>query len=161
MALQPYSQIVGYKQWADRGLYDVVAAVFEQLAPQDRTILLRILDHMYVVDQVFQCHLQGRPHEFHAPRSENLPALHSLAAGAKKISDWYGAYVEGLSANDFDEPVDFLFTNGSPARMRRGEMILHVCMHGTYHRGNAGIILKKNGIEPNSDRITDYLEATG
>jgi hypothetical protein len=41
--------------------------------------------------------------------------------------------------------------------MRRGEIILPVCLHGTYHRGNAGILLQKNGIAPNDDRMTDVL----
>jgi len=27
------------------------------------------------------------------------------------------------------------------------------------HRGNAGIVLQKNGIAPNDDRMTDFLEA--
>lgn len=42
--------------------------------------------------------------------------------------------------------------------MTRGEIILHVCLHGTYHRGNAGFLLQKNGIVPNNDRMTDFLE---
>ena len=43
--------------------------------------------------------------------------------------------------------------------MTRGEILLHVCLHGTYHRGNAGLILLKNGIQPNPDAVTDFLEA--
>jgi uncharacterized damage-inducible protein DinB len=43
--------------------------------------------------------------------------------------------------------------------MTRGEILLHVCLHGTYHRGNAGLILLKNGIQPNLDAVTDFLEA--
>jgi uncharacterized damage-inducible protein DinB len=54
--------------------------------------------------------------------------------------------------------VDFVFTNGTSARMTRGEIILHVGLHGTYHRGNAGLLLQKNGIAPNDDRMTDFLE---
>jgi uncharacterized damage-inducible protein DinB len=45
--------------------------------------------------------------------------------------------------------ADFVFTNGTPARMQRGEIMLHVCLHGIYHRGNADIILQKNGIASN------------
>jgi uncharacterized damage-inducible protein DinB len=58
----------------------------------------------------------------------------------------------------FPQSVEFVFTNGTPARMRRGEIILHVCLHGTYYRGNAGIVLHKNGIAPKDDRMTDFLE---
>jgi len=42
--------------------------------------------------------------------------------------------------------------------LRVTEIILHVCLHGTYHRGNAGIVLRKNGIAPKDDRMTDFLE---
>ena len=113
MARNPYSKLVGYKHWADYGLYSVVTATFDRLPPQDGAILLRVLDHMHVVDQIFRRHLQGRPHGFHAPRSDTVPALASLAAGAGEIDDWYVSYVESLPARDFDEPVDFRFTNGN------------------------------------------------
>ncbi|WP_447765105.1 hypothetical protein [Sphingopyxis panaciterrae] len=43
--------------------------------------------------------------------------------------------------------------------MTRGEMILHVAMHGAGHRGNIGAILFLNGIEPNPDGITDFVGA--
>jgi len=44
--------------------------------------------------------------------------------------------------------------------MRRSEIILHVCLHGTYHRGNAGAVLQIKGLIPSRDSITDYLEET-
>ena len=158
MNSQPYSQLVRYKQWADGGLYEVAALNADRLDAQDATILLRLLDHIHVVDRIFQHHLQGLPHGFRAPRSEELPALQNLAEAAKAADDWYASYVGALSAPDFEQPVDFVFTSGAPARMTRGEIILHVCLHGTYHRGNAGLLLQKNGIAPNRDGLTTFLE---
>jgi uncharacterized damage-inducible protein DinB len=38
-------------------------------------------------------------------------------------------------------------------------IILHVCLHGNYHRGNAGILLQTNGISRNDDRMTDFVAA--
>jgi uncharacterized damage-inducible protein DinB len=66
--------------------------------------------------------------------------------------------VRGASEDDFEQPVDFVFTSGKPARMRRGEVILHVCLHGTYHRGNVGALLQLKGLTPSRDSITDFLE---
>jgi uncharacterized damage-inducible protein DinB len=158
MICQPYSQLIAMKRWADRGLYDVVGRNLDRLTNEDASIMLRILDHMHVVDRIFQHHLQGLPHTFQAPRSEKMPALHALADSVREVDDWYASYVGNLLESDFHQFVDFVFTNGSPVRMRRGEMILHVCLHGAYHRGNAGIVLQKNGIAPNNDRMTDFLE---
>jgi uncharacterized damage-inducible protein DinB len=159
MICQPYSQLVAFKRWADRGLYDVVSRNFGRLTSDDASIVLRILDHIHVVDRIFQHHLQGVPHTFKAPRSETPPQLQTLASRASEVDDWYASYVGNLQESDFDQSVGLVFTNGTAARMRRGEIILHVCLHGTYHRGNAGIVLQKNGIAPNCDRITDFLEA--
>jgi uncharacterized damage-inducible protein DinB len=153
-----YSQLIGYKRWADRGLYDVVGQNLARLDNADATIVLRLLDHILVVDNIFQHHLQGLPHGLKAPASEETPDFQVLARRMAEINDWYVSYVDALREDDFREPVDFVFTNGTPARMRRGQIILHVCLHGTYHRGNAGIVLHKNVIMPKNDRMTDFLE---
>jgi len=156
---QPYSQLIAIKRWADRGLYEAVSRNFDRLTSEEGVIMLRILDHIHTVDRIFQHHLQEVPHSFHAPRSERLPELDALANSAREVDDWYESYVARLTESDFEQPVDFVFTSGKPARMRRGEIILHVCLHGTYHRGNAGAVLQLRGITPSPDSITDFLEA--
>jgi len=158
MIRQPHAQLIEVKRWADIGLYDAVFQNFEKLGDQEAFIMLRILDHIHVVDRIFQQHLQGLPHTFQAPRSAEMPELRALAESAMQVDDWYASYVGGLSARDLEQPVDFVFTSGKPARMRRGEILLHVCMHGAYHRGNAGAVLQLKGLTPSRDAITDYLE---
>jgi len=158
MTWQTYSQLVAIKRWADRGLYDVVRQSFERLRGEDASIMLRILDHIHVVDRIFQHHLQGSPHPFRAPRSEKMPELQQLARSVREVDDWYADYVDGLTESEFQQSVDFVFTSGKPARMRRGEIILHVCLHGTYHRGNAGALLQLRGITPSRAAVTDFLE---
>jgi uncharacterized damage-inducible protein DinB len=158
MINQPYSQLIAMKRWADRGLYDVVSRNFERLSSEETSIMLRILDHIHVVDRIFQHHLQGLPHPFQAPRSEKIPQLQALAGSAQEVDDWYASYVGALTESDFEQSVDFVFTSGKPARMRRGEIILHVCLHGNYHRGNAGAVLQLKGIAPSRDAVTDFLE---
>ena len=156
--MAPYAQLIHIKRWADQGLYRVVQDNLGQLAQADVSIMMRILDHIHVVDQIFQHHLLGVPHSFHAPRSETMPPFEILAKSVKEVDDWYAAYVESLTEDDFDQAVDFVFTSGKPARLRRGEIILHICLHGTYHRGNAGALLQLRGITPSRDSITDYVE---
>jgi uncharacterized damage-inducible protein DinB len=160
MTAHPYSLLIRCKQWADQGLYETILQNFDRLDRVDASIMPRILDHIHVVDRIFQHHLQGRPHAFGAPRSNAAPDIETLFAGAKEVDAWYVAYVDGLPAAAFDQPVDFVFTSGKPARMTRGEILLHVCLHGNYHRGNAGILLQKSGSSPYRDGITDYLEDT-
>lgn len=155
---QAYSQLIDVKRWADRGLYEVVGRNLDRLNKEDVSILLRIFDHMHAVDRIFQHHLQGLPHTFRAPRSGRVPELGALADSSREVGDWYASYVSRLTEDDFAQPIDFVFTSGKPARLRRGEIVLHVCLHGTYHRGNVGAVLQLKGIAPSRDAITDFLE---
>src|SRR5689334_12616928 len=118
---QPYSQLVAIKRWADRGLYAAVTRNFNQLNSADAALMLRILDHIHVVDRIFQHHLRGLPHPFQAPRSADIPELEALAASAAEVDAWYASYVDSLSATDLQQPLDLVFTSGKRARMRRGE----------------------------------------
>ena len=158
MTSLPYAQLIDVKRWADRGLYEVVGRNLKELPPEDAFIMLRVLDHIHVVDRIFQHHLQGVPHAFTAARSPKMPDFETLAESAREVDDWYASYVGGLAEQDFEQPVDFVFTSGKRARMRRGEILLHVCLHGTYHRGNAGAVLQLKGLTPSRDAITDFLE---
>jgi uncharacterized damage-inducible protein DinB len=154
-----YVQLIDMKCWADEDLYEVVGQSLGQVSEQEATILVRILDHIHAVDRIFQHHLEDRPHGYKAARSEALPEFEALADEARDVRAWYADYVRSLTAEAFGEPVDFVFTSGKPARMTRGEILLHVCLHGTYHRGNAGAVLQLRGLTPSRDGITDYLEA--
>lgn len=155
----PYSQLIAVKRWTDRGLCEALEQNLERLPEPEAEIMVRILDHIHTVDRIFQHHLLGQPHNFRAPRSEVLPAFGALADGMREVDDWYMSYVDGLSPAAFEEELNFTFTSGKPARMRRGEILLHICLHGTYHRGNAGAVLQLKGLTPSRDAITDYLES--
>ncbi|HEX4266872.1 MAG TPA: DinB family protein [Steroidobacteraceae bacterium] len=157
---QPYSQLIAIKRWADHGLYEAVGRNLERLSREESSIMLRILDHIHTVDRIFQQHLRGLPHAFRAPRSDTIPELRALADSMQEVDDWYATYVDNLTEDELEQPVEFVFTSGKPARMRRSEIILHVCLHGTYHRGNAGAVLQLKGFTPSRDSITDFLEHT-
>lgn len=150
-----YEQLMDYKKWANAGLYAVVAENLHRLPDGDREILIHILDHIYAVDVIFQHHLLGQPHGLAGARSPARPDFETLAAEVRSLDDWYAGYATTLPPGASDEIVAFRFTSGAPAQMRRGDILLHVALHGTYHRGNAGVILQKNGVQPNDDRLTD------
>ena len=94
-----------------------------------------------------------------APRSIELPSFEAIDRKARAIAAWYVDYAEDLTPERRDAIVEFDYSNGAPARMTRGEMLMHVAMHGIYHRGQIGMLLQKNWVAPNSDRMTDFLES--
>ena len=155
----PYRTLIHQKRWATNGLNAVIAENFERVPADERILLLRLLDHIQVVDEIFRHNLEARPHGYGAPRSTELPSLDVLASKARATADWYADYADALLPEEVDEAVAFSFANGKPARMTRGEMLLHVATHAAGHRGQAALLLQKNGIQPWPDRITDFLRA--
>ena len=153
------STLIHYKSWADGGLYQIVEEHLGRLADFDQGVLLQVLDHMHAVDRIFRHHLLGKRHGYERARSGEPMPFPVLAEQVRELDDWYVDYVGTLPEDRVGETIEFAFTNGAPARMRRGDILLHVALHGTYHRGSAGILLQKNGVAPNDDRLTDFLGA--
>ena len=153
----PYRTLVHQKRWATNGLHAVIAENVDRVPADEQLLIRRLLDHIQVVDEIFRHNLEARPHGYAAPRSPELPCLGALAKRASATADWYVDYADALKPEEVDEPLAFRFANGKPARMTRGEMLLHVAMHAAGHRGQAALLLQKNGIVPWPDRLTDFL----
>jgi uncharacterized damage-inducible protein DinB len=58
------------------------------------------------------------------------------------------------------EVLAFTFTDGDAGRMTRGEMLAHVVLHGGYHRGEVGRILRQLAITPPWDTFAVFLHQT-
>ena len=155
----PYRTLIHYKRWATNGLNSVIAENLERIAADERILVLRLLDHIQAVDEIFSHNLEARPHGYRAPRSVELPSFDALASKARSTADWYADYADALRPEKVDEVIAFSFSNGEPASMTRGEMLLHVAMHAAGHRGQVALLLQKNGIQPYPDRMTDFLKA--
>lgn len=155
----PYRTLMHCKRWATNGLNGVVADNFGRIPANEQVLVLRLLDHIQVVDEIFSHNLEGLPHGRQAPRSAELPSLDALASKASAAADWYVDYADALEPDQVDEMIDFSFSNGEAARMTRGEVLLHVATHAAGHRGQVALLLQKNGIQPFPDRITDFLKA--
>jgi uncharacterized damage-inducible protein DinB len=159
MLTHPYRTLMHSKRWATNGLNAVLAENLGCVPADEQVLVLRLLDHIQVVDEIFRGNLEARPHGYQAPRSVELPSFEALADKARATADWYADYVDVLVPEKMDEAIAFSFANGEPARMTRGEMLLHVAMHAGGHRGQVALLLQKNGIQPFPDRITDFLLA--
>jgi uncharacterized damage-inducible protein DinB len=156
----PYRTLIQQKRWATNGLNAVLADSLDRLPADEQVLARRLLDHIQTVDEIFRHNLAECPHGYAAPRSAELPSFDALANQARATADWYADYADALRPEEIDEPIEFSFSNGTPARMTRGEMLLHVATHAAGHRGQVALLLQKNGIPPFPDRITDFLKAT-
>ena len=137
---------------------EILAAMrqFDEASPA-KEIAVRVLSHTYAVDQIFAANLRRAQHGYTSPNPSHTPALEELVAAIKTSDQWYVDYVSRLDEAQLAERIDFTFTDGLPGRMSREEMLMHVTVHGEYHRGQISLIMMENSITPPGDGFTSYL----
>jgi uncharacterized damage-inducible protein DinB len=97
--------------------------------------MVHTLNHNYVIDLIWQAHLEGREHGFDARNTPGHPPLEELRREQQAIDDWYIAWSDGLTEAALAEAVHFTLIGGNRGVMTRGEILLHIVNHTTYHRG--------------------------
>src|SRR5260370_20384094 len=128
-----------YRMWADRLTFDAVAALPPGEAAKERPTLFKTmigtLNHNYVIDLVWQAHLEGRDHGFQARNLVLHEGLAELWKAQQAINQWYIDWSDRQSAQSLDETVNFQFIGGERAAMTRGAILLHGVNHATYPPG--------------------------
>lgn len=150
-----------YNQWANDIIFDAVAKLPEGEAVRDRQSLFKnmvhTLNHNYVIDRIFQAHLEGREHGYTARNTPSHPPLDELWRAQKEVDRWYVNWSDGLTDAALDEPIDFEFVGGGKGRMTRGEIVLHLVNHTSYHRGFVGEMMYKVPVRAPTTDLTVFL----
>jgi uncharacterized damage-inducible protein DinB len=154
-----------YRQWADQLTFDAVASLPPGEAAKERPTLFKTmigtLNHNYLIDLVWQAHLEGREHGF-AERNVVLHGdLTELWKAQQAINRWYIDWSVRQSAQSLEEMVHFRFIDGDRSAMSRGDILLHVVNHATYHRGwVAEMFFQVPARNPTTD-LPVYLKSLG
>lgn len=150
-----------YRAWADRLLYQSLAAIPEHELSASQPIifgsLLRTLHHAYCMDYVWKAHLEGVPHGFTSRNPDHCPAFDALRSSQAEMNEWYVRYAASLDEQACDETVRFTFIGGGEGEMRRGEILLHVVNHATYHRGHVAMMMYGLSVPPPTTDLPVFL----
>jgi uncharacterized damage-inducible protein DinB len=128
----------------------------EQHAAQLHTCI-RTMNHIYVVDRLFRARLGDEPAPFDATNTPATPTLAQLRDDVAATDAWYQDYFARIAPPDLAETLEFTFTDGDVGHMTREEILMHVLVHGGYHRGNVGQVLKSISVAPPRDLYTRFL----
>ena len=153
-----------YKAWADDVFLSVIATLPESELVAPRPIyfgsLIRTLNHSYSMDFVWQSHLLGKPHRLTTRNPADHPAIQDLVASQRQMDAWYVDYADSLSNDRLDEVVEFEFIGGGNGAMSRGDILLHVVNHTTYHRGHVADMLYHLNVLPPTTDLPVFLRAS-
>src|SRR5262245_65563703 len=90
-----------YNAWANKMTFDAVAALPAGEAERERQSLFRnmvhTLNHNYVIDRIWQAHLEGREHGYEARNTKDYPPLAELWKAQQAVDDWYVKWSDRLT----------------------------------------------------------------
>ena len=123
----------------------------------ERHAAIRLLNHIHVVSRIFAAHLKGVAHGYASDNTEGTPEPAELRAALAEAGRWYLDYLETVSEQELAGFVAFTFTDGDKGCMTRQEMLTHVVLHGSYHRGEIGRMLARIAVSPPWDTYAVHL----
>ncbi|MDZ7780708.1 MAG: DinB family protein [Gemmatimonadota bacterium] len=125
--------------WADRALYENLCR-----RPDLREAWLEYT-HVLGAEETWLARLEGR--EPMAPVWPDLPP-DEVDTLRERLASAFSAYLGGLDEAWLDRPVRYTNSAGASFETSVGDILLHVALHGQYHRGKVNLLLRQAGVEP-------------
>jgi uncharacterized damage-inducible protein DinB len=134
--------------WADTQLLELLDAQPAAATPG----VLRLFSHVLSSERTWLLRLRGEDSSDQPVRPElTLPALHALADAN---AEGYGRLLADLAPTDLAADAVYADSKGVPYRNAISDILLHVALHGSYHRGQIALTMRAAGHEPvNTDFI--------
>lgn len=146
MLLEQIHRLVEHAAWADALVAD---AIEKQDMVTDSTI--ELFAHVLGAEEVWLSRLEQRSATLAVwptiPRAQ-------LAETAAAIAHAYKAYMSRLTNADLASEVAYKNSIGQAFRTPICEILVHVALHGSYHRGQVAMRMRHDGAIP---APTDYI----
>lgn len=137
---------LNHMEWANQRAID---ALVQSRGCPDRG--LQILAHVLGAEELWLARMLDRPPVVPLWPELTLDACRALAAST---ITGYRRFIRDLGHPGLEQDVTYRNSAGqeftSPAR----DIVAHVALHGSYHRGQIALLLRSAGFEPNP---TDYI----
>lgn len=125
--------------WADTALLE---ALRDEAGTADAR---RELAHVVGAEEVWLARLEGR-----TPRSAVWPdaASSAIEDHVRATHRDYATYLSALQEQDLGAPITYTNSAGQTFTNTVGDILLHVGLHGQYHRGKINLLLRQIGRPP-------------
>lgn len=139
-------RLFDHLRWADAGVH---ASLTEAVNPPPHTLVL--FAHVVAAEHVWLSRIRKEKPEVEVWPKLSLTQCLELAA---RNADEFSALVESLDEIDLDGGVTYRNSAGLEFTTSIRDILLHVALHGAYHRGQIAAAVRAGGDTPAS---TDYI----
>jgi uncharacterized damage-inducible protein DinB len=146
--IQHFTRLFAYDGWANQ---EVLARLRATGAPLPRA--LKLAAHIFATQRLWMERLQQEP-----PTSPVWPdsTLEECDRQAAEMPALWKNYLAAKSEADLAETVSYKNSQGEPWNSRKGDILMHLITHGTYHRGQVATAMRSAGFTP---AYTDFIHS--
>ena len=139
-------KLIDHLKWADKATLDALRS-----SSANDTRALTLYSHVLGAEAVWLARLAGRKADVAVWPTLSLDDAARLAA--RNAND-FDALLASLESGDVDREIDYCNSAGREFRDTVEDILLHVALHGSYHRGQVSLVIRGGGGEP---APTDYI----
>jgi uncharacterized damage-inducible protein DinB len=139
-------KLIDHLKWADQATLEALRST-----PGDDTRALTLFAHVLGAEAVWLARIAGRRPDVAVWPTLSLEETAQLAARNARDFD---ALVSSLDSDDPERTIDYRNSAGREFRDTIDDILLHVALHGAYHRGQVSLVVRVGGGEP---APTDYI----
>ncbi len=149
-----YEHLFQHMNWAD----DQVLQLLNHSPAARHPSILRLFSHLLAAERVWLLRLRGENSVSHPIWPElTLEEINELAA---MNTSTYAQFLAELGEKDLAVEVTYTNSQGVPFSTPVSEILTHVALHGSYHRGQTAAAVRASGEDPvNTDYIRFVREA--
>lgn len=138
--------LLAHLQWADEQALTALRSAGERHAGA-----LELLAHVIGAEETWLARLEGR-----VPALAVWPNLDlgELTSAMMRTHAALAAWLATADDEALDAEIDYVNSAGTAFRTRAADIVLHVMLHGAYHRGQIALLLRQSGTRP---LPTDYI----
>lgn len=142
-----FERQIRYDDWANRA----AARSLEKSPPQK---CVRLFAHIAATEFLWIDRMAHRP-----ARCPVWPDWNVAQANAKlpEVAKAWADFLRGLDAKALATSVAYVNSKGEHFTSKVGDIVAHVILHGSYHRGQIASSLRDAGLEP---AYTDFIHAS-
>jgi uncharacterized damage-inducible protein DinB len=148
MPLTMFTALLDHLSWADAQAVTALRALPE--GSEERAQATRLYAHLAGAAHIWHARLEGRAPEH--PVWPELALDDATALAATSIAGLRAIASEG--DRTFAREVEYRTTSGQPFTNTVADILAHVALHGSYHRGQVALLVRQGGGTP---AMTDYI----
>ncbi|MFD1953009.1 DinB family protein [Paenibacillus thailandensis] len=141
--MQTIRKMFAHMDWANRRLLEALQAAQVDETAKAATLFLHVLQ----AERIWLTRLSGESSEgivLWADRAE----LAACAALVEANGSGFRAWLDSLSEDRLDKPIAYRSQAGDPFETPVRDILIHIALHGQYHRGQINAALRESGSEP-------------